>query len=137
MTDLINIQMNKDNKYSGILTNKKSLEQILSQKKNIKEVLKKSQNKNNSNNLNINKNNRIEENKKIIKRKNNTAEIIHIIFYGLLGYIILLHLFHFIFSKKVSNKYNIFLVFNLLLSAFYICFIWIILFNLLFSCEKL
>ena len=137
MTDLINIQMNKDNKYYEILHNKKSLDQILSQKKNIIQVMKKNENKNCINNLQLNKSNKIEENKQIIKCKNNTTEKIHIIFYGLLGFVILLHLFHFIFSKNVSYKYNIFLVFNLLLSAFYICFIWIILFNLQFPCEKL
>ncbi len=137
MTDLINIQMNKDNKYSEILNNKKSLDQILSQKKNIIQVKKKSENKNSNNKANLNINNKIEENNQIIKGKNNTVEILYIILYGLLGFIILPHLFHFIFSKNVSYKYNIFLVFIMHLFSFEICFIWIILFNFLFSCENL
>jgi len=92
MTDLIHIQMKKDNKYSEISANKKSLEQILSQKKNIMQAKKKIEKVNNNNYI-LNKNN----------NKNNTVEIINIILYGLLGFIILFHLFHFIFSKSVSN----------------------------------
>ena len=103
MSDLINNQMNKDNKYSEILVNKKSLDQILSQKKNIIQVKKKNENKNSIIKINLNNNNKTEENNQIIKRKNNTVEILFIILYGLLGFIILLHLFHFILSKNVSN----------------------------------
>ena len=103
MIDLINIQMKKDNKYSETFVNKKTLEQILSRKKNIIQDIENSENNNSINNLNVNNNNKTEENKTIIKHKNFNVEIIYIIFYGLLGFIILEHIFHFIFSKNVSK----------------------------------
>ena len=131
MSNLIKMKIKKDNTNFWDKSKKKSLTQILSFKRKVnKNNLQKNGSSEqakiiNDNNSNFNIINIKEaiENKNLIKNKNKTLEKIYITVYGFLGFIIMMHVTHFIFCPNVSNKYNNFLVFNLSIYFFYTCFI--------------
>ena len=131
MNDLIKMKIKKDNTNYWDKSKRKSLAQILSIKRKVnKNNLQKNGSSEqakiiNDNNSNFNIINIKEaiENKNLIKNKNKTLEKIYITVYGFLGFIIMMHVTHFIFCPNVSNKYNNFLVFNLSIYFFYTCFI--------------
>ena len=128
MSNLIKEQINKDNKNSKIFFNRKSLDEILSNKKNItNEKIKsnKSENNNNDNDKKIknqnvsntsditSENKKIENKNKSKEQKKKNKEMIYIIFYDIIGVVILFHSIHYIFSSYVSNNFNIFIVYYL------------------------
>ena len=131
MSDLIKMKIKKDNTNYWDKSKRKSLAQILSIKRKVnKNNLQKNGSSEqakiiNDNNSNFNIINIKEaiENKNLIMNKNKTLEKIYITVYGFLGFIIMMHVTHFIFCPNVSNKYNNFLVFNLSIYFFYTCFI--------------
>ena len=131
MSNLIKMKIKKDSTNYWDKSKRKSLAQILSIKRKVnKNNLQKNGSSEqakiiNDNNSNFNIINIKEaiENKNLIKDKNKTLEKIYITVYGFLGFIIMMHVTHFIFCPNVSNKYNNFLVFNLPIYFFYTCFI--------------
>ena len=131
MSNLIKMKIKKDSTNYWDKSKRKSLAQILSIKRKVnKNNLQKNESSEqakiiNDNNSNFNIINIKEaiENKNLIKNKNKTLEKIYITVYGFLGFIIMMHVTHFIFCPNVSNKYNNFLVFNLPIYFFYTCFI--------------
>ena len=131
MSNLIKMKIKKDSTNYWDKSKRKSLAQILSIKRKVnKNNLQKNESSEqakiiNDNNSNFNIINIKEaiENKNLIKDKNKTLEKIYITVYGFLGFIIMMHITHFIFCPNVSNKYNNFLVFNLPIYFFYTCFI--------------
>jgi hypothetical protein len=131
MSDLIKMKIKKDNTNYWDKSKRKSLVHILSIKRKVnKNNLQKNESSEqakiiNDNNSNFNIINIKEaiENKNLIMNKNKTLEKIYITVYGFLGFIIMMHVTHFIFCPNVSNKYNNFLVFNLPIYFFYTCFI--------------
>ena len=131
MSNLIKMKIKKDSTNYLDKSKRKSLAQILSIKRKVnKNNLQKNGSSEqakiiNDNNSNFNIINIKEaiENKNLIKNKNKTLEKIYITVYGFLGFIIMMHVTHFIFCPNVSNKYNNFLVFNLPIYFFYTCFI--------------
>ena len=131
MSNLIKMKIKKDSTNYWDKSKRKSLAQILSIKRKVnKNNLQKNVSSEqakiiNENNININIINIKEaiENKNLIMNKNKTLEKIYITVYGFLGFIIMMHVTHFIFCPNVSNKYNNFLVFNLPIYFFYTCFI--------------
>ena len=131
MSNLIKMKIKKDSTNYWDKSKRKSLAQILSIKRKVnKNNLQKNGSSEqakiiNDNNSNFNIINIKEaiENKNLIKDKNKTLEKIYITVYGFLGFIIMMHITHFIFCPNVSNKYNNFLVFNLPIYFFYTCFI--------------
>ena len=131
MSNLIKMKIKKDSTNYWDKSKRKSLAQILSIKRKVnKNNLQKNGSSEqakiiNDNNSNFNIINIKEaiENKNLIKNKNKTLEKIYITVYGFLGFIIMMHVTHFIFCPNVSNKYNNFLVFNLPIYFFYTCFI--------------
>ena len=131
MSNLIKMKIKKDSTNYWDKSKRKSLAKILSIKRKVnKNNLQKNGSSEqakiiNDNNSNFNIINIKEaiENKNLIKNKNKTLEKIYITVYGFLGFIIMMHVTHFIFCPNVSNKYNNFLVFNLPIYFFYTCFI--------------
>ena len=131
MSNLIKMKIKKDSTNYWDKSKRKSLAQILSIKRKVnKNNLQKNGSSEqakiiNDNNSNFNIINIKEaiENKNLIMNKNKTLEKIYITVYGFLGFIIMMHITHFIFCSNVSNKYNNFLVFNLPIYFFYTCFI--------------
>ena len=131
MSNLIKMKIKKDSTNYWDKSKRKSLAQILSIKRKVnKNNLQKNGSSEqakiiNDNNSNFNIINIKEaiENKNLIMNKNKTLEKIYITVYGFLGFIIMMHITHFIFCPNVSNKYNNFLVFNLPIYFFYTCFI--------------
>ena len=131
MSNLIKMKIKKDSTNYLDKSKRKSLAQILSIKRKVnKNNLQKNGSSEqakiiNDNNSNFNIINIKEaiENKNLIMNKNKTLEKIYITVYGFLGFIIMMHVTHFIFCPNVSNKYNNFLVFNLPIYFFYTCFI--------------
>ena len=131
MSNLIKMKIKKDNTNYLDKYKRKSMDKILSIKRKVnKNNLQKNGSSEqakiiNDNNSNFNIINIKEaiENKNLIKNKNKTLEKIYITVYGFLGFIIMMHVTHFIFCPNVSNKYNNFLVFNLSIYFFYTCFI--------------
>ena len=131
MSNLIKMKIKKDSTNYWDKSKRKSLAQILSIKRKVnKNNLQKNESSEqakiiNDNNSNFNIINIKEaiENKNLIMNKNKTLEKIYITVYGFLGFIIMMHVTHFIFCPNVSNKYNNFLVFNLPIYFFYTCFI--------------
>ena len=131
MSNLIKMKIKKDSTNYWDKSKRKSLAQILSIKRKVnKNNLQKNGSSEqakiiNDNNSNFNIINIKEaiENKNLIMNKNKTLEKIYITVYGFLGFIIMMHVTHFIFCPNVSNKYNNFLVFNLPIYFFYTCFI--------------
>ena len=139
MSNLIKEQINKDNKNSKIFFNRKSLDEILSNKKNItNEKIKSNKSENNNNNDNdsdkkiknqnvSNTSNDTSENKKIENKnkskeqKKKNKEMIYIIFYDIIGVVILFHSIHYIFSLYVSNNFNIFIVYYLFIFIYKCC----------------
>ena len=131
MSNLIKMKIKKDSTNYWDKSKRKSLAKILSIKRKVnKNNLQKNGSSEqakiiNDNNSNFNIINIKEaiENKNLIMNKNKTLEKIYITVYGFLGFIIMMHVTHFIFCPNVSNKYNNFLVFNLPIYFFYTCFI--------------